>query len=117
MRTTRLGGLVAETFKERYTEISLLSEKQTSLVSYEKECHHPPWWAGRLPTTVWTGQQDLVIIGPALRPGAIAQSPGREAALAWATLSQRFGKDSEAGRDWGQEEKGTTEDEMAGWHH
>ena len=27
------------------------------------------------------------------------------------------GKDSNAGRDWGQEEKGTTEDEMAGWHH
>ena len=24
---------------------------------------------------------------------------------------------SDAGRDWGQEEKGTTEDEMAGWHH
>ena len=28
-----------------------------------------------------------------------------------------LGKDSDAGRDWGQEEKGTTEDEMAGWHH
>ena len=27
------------------------------------------------------------------------------------------GKDSNAGRDWGQEEKGMTEDEMAGWHH
>ena len=26
-------------------------------------------------------------------------------------------KDPNAGRDWGQEEKGTTEDEMAGWHH
>ena len=26
-------------------------------------------------------------------------------------------KNSDAGRDWGQEEKGTTEDEMAGWHH
>ena len=26
-------------------------------------------------------------------------------------------KDSDAWRDWGQEEKGTTEDEMAGWHH
>ena len=25
--------------------------------------------------------------------------------------------DSDAGRDWGQEEKGTTEDELAGWHH
>ena len=28
-----------------------------------------------------------------------------------------LGKDSDAGRDWGQEEKGRTEDEMAGWHH
>ena len=26
-------------------------------------------------------------------------------------------EDSDAGRDWGQEEKGTTEDKMAGWHH
>ena len=26
-------------------------------------------------------------------------------------------KDSDAGRDFGQEEKGMTEDEMAGWHH
>ena len=26
-------------------------------------------------------------------------------------------KDPDAGRDWLQEEKGTTEDEMAGWHH
>ena len=28
-----------------------------------------------------------------------------------------IGKGSDAGRDWGQEEKGTTEDEMTGWHH
>ena len=28
-----------------------------------------------------------------------------------------IGKDSDAGRGWGQEEKRTTEDEMAGWHH
>ena len=28
-----------------------------------------------------------------------------------------IGKDSDAGRDWGQEKKGTTEDEMAGWNH
>ena len=26
-------------------------------------------------------------------------------------------EETDAGRDWGQEEKGTTEDEMAGWHH
>ena len=28
-----------------------------------------------------------------------------------------IGKDPDAGRDWGQEKKGTTEDEMAGWYH
>ena len=28
-----------------------------------------------------------------------------------------IGTDSDAGRDWGQEEKGMTEDEMARWHH
>ena len=34
--------------------------------------------------------------------------------LMWREL---IGKHSDAGRDWGQEEKGMTEDEMAGWHH
>ena len=29
----------------------------------------------------------------------------------------KIGKDSDAGRNWRQEEKGMTEDEMAGWHH
>ena len=31
--------------------------------------------------------------------------------------SQLFRKDADAGKDWGQEAKGTTENEMAGWHH
>ena len=31
--------------------------------------------------------------------------------------SRLIGKDSDAGKNWGQEEKGTTEDEMAEWHH
>ena len=31
--------------------------------------------------------------------------------------SQIIGKDSDAGKDSGQKEKGTTEDEMVGWHH
>ena len=35
--------------------------------------------------------------------------------LEW--VAYLIGKDSDAGRDWGQEEKGMTEDEMAGWHH
>ena len=37
---------------------------------------------------------------------------GKPCAKSWL-----IGKDPDAGRGWGQEEKGTTEDEMAGWHH
>ena len=42
-----------------------------------------------------------------------------EAPILWPPHAKSWlvGKDPDAGRDWGQEEKGTTEDEMAGWHH
>ena len=42
-----------------------------------------------------------------------------ETAILWPPEAKNglTGKDPDAGRDWGQEEKGTTEDEMIGWHH
>ena len=42
-----------------------------------------------------------------------------EAPILWPLdgKSQLIGKDFDAGKDWRQEEKGTTEDEMVGWHH
>ena len=42
-----------------------------------------------------------------------------EAPIFWPpdVKSPLTGKDPDAGKDWGQEEKGTTEDEMVGWHH
>ena len=42
-----------------------------------------------------------------------------ETPILWLPYAKSWliGKDSDAGRDWGQEEKGMTEDEMAGWHH
>ena len=42
-----------------------------------------------------------------------------ETAVLWPPhmKSGLIGKDSDAGRDWGQEEKGMTEDDMARWHH
>ena len=57
------------------------------------------------------GEQFWVFIG---RTDAEAETP-----ILWPphVKSWLTGKDSDAGRDWGQEEKGTTEDEMAGWHH
>ena len=46
-------------------------------------------------------------------------SEGDHSPVLWTphAKSWLFGKDSDAGRDWGQEEKGMTEDEMAGCHH
>ena len=55
--------------------------------------------------------QSWVFIG---RTDAEAETP-----IIWPPHAKNWliGKDPDAGRDWGQEEKGTTEDEMAGWHH
>ena len=57
------------------------------------------------------GNQPWIFIG---RTDAEAETP-----ILWPPLvkSWLIGKDSDAGSDWGQEEKGMTEDEMAGWHH
>ena len=57
------------------------------------------------------GDQSWVFIG---RTDAEAETP-----ILWPThvKSWLIGKDPDAGRHWGHEEKGTTEDEMAGWHH
>ena len=57
------------------------------------------------------GDQSWVFIG---RTDANAETPILRPPEAKSLL---IGKDSDAWRDWGQEEKGTTEDEMAGWHH
>ena len=42
-----------------------------------------------------------------------------EASILWPpdVKSQLIGKDPDAGKDWRQEEKGTTRDEVVGWHH
>ena len=57
------------------------------------------------------GDQSWVFIG---RTDAEAETP-----ILWPphAKSRLTGKNPDAGRDWGWEEKGTTEDEMAGWHH
>ena len=57
------------------------------------------------------GDQPWVLIG---RTDAEAETP-----IFWPPHVKNWliGKDPDAGRDWGQEEKGMTEDEMARWHH
>ena len=57
------------------------------------------------------GNQSLIFIG---RTDTKSEGP-----ILWppAAKSQFIRKDPDAGRDWGQEEKGMKEDAMAGWHH
>ena len=57
------------------------------------------------------GDQSCVFIG---RTDAEAEAP-----ILWPSHAKSWliGKDPDAGRNWGQEEKEMIEDEMAGWHH
>ena len=55
------------------------------------------------------GNQPWIFIGRADAEAPIFWSPD--------VKGQLTGKYPDAGKDWGQEEKGTTEDEMVGWHH
>ena len=57
------------------------------------------------------GNQSWILIG---RTDAEAEAP-----ILWPPDAKNWliGKDPDAGRDWRQKEKGTTEDEMVGWHH
>ena len=55
------------------------------------------------PSWVFIGRTDIEAETPILLP------PDAKSWLIW--------KDPDAGKDWGWEEKGTTEDEMVGWHH
>ena len=52
---------------------------------------------------VFIGRTDIKVETPILWPSDVK--------------SWLIGKDPDGGKDWGQEEKGTTEDEMVGWHH
>ena len=68
-------------------------------------------WGGEIQPIHSKGDQPWVFLG---RNDAKAETP-----VLWPPHAKSWliGKDSDAGRDWGQEEKGTTEDEMFGWHH
>ena len=71
-----------------------------------------PWTARRSNQSILKEiDQSWVFIG---RTDAKAETP-----ILWPpdAKSWLIGKDPDAGKDWRQEEKGMTEDEMAGWHH
>ena len=70
-----------------------------------------PWTARRSNPSILKENQPWIFIG---RSDAEAETP-----IPWSPDEKNWftGQDSDAGKDWRQEEKGTTEDEMVGWHH
>ena len=76
----------------------------------------------RLLRVPWTARRSNQSILKEISPGMFLEGmmdAKSETPVLWPphVKSWLIGTDSDAGRDWGQEEKGTTEDEMAGWHH
>ena len=73
------------------------------------------WCWRRLLRVPWTTRSSNQSILKEISPGCSLE--GLMLTLKFQYFDHLIGKDPDAGRDWGQEEKGTTEDEMAGWHH
>ena len=78
------------------------------------------WCWRRLLRVPWTGRRSNQSILKEISPGISLEGMMLKLKLQYfGHLMRRVDSlgDSDAGRDWRQEEKGTTEDEMAGWHH
>jgi len=74
------------------------------------------WCWRRLLRVPWTARRSNQSILKEISPGCSLEA---ETPILWPpnVKSWLIGKDPDAARDWGQEEKGTTEDKMAWWHH
>ena len=78
------------------------------------------WCWRRLSRVPWTARRSNQSILKEISPGISLEGMMLRLKLQYfGHLMQRVDslEKTDAGRDWGQEEKGTTEDEMAGWHH
>ena len=80
------------------------------------------WCWRRLLRVPWTAKRSNQSILKEISPGISLEGMMLELKLQYFGLLMRRVDSLEKtlgglGRDWGQEEKGTTEDEMAGWHH
>ena len=78
------------------------------------------WFWRRLLRVSWTARRSNQSILKEISPGiSLEGTMLKLKPILWPSHAKSWliGKDPDAGRDWGQEEKGMTEDEMAGWHH
>ena len=80
------------------------------------------WCWRRILRVPWTARRSNQSILKEISPGCSVEGRTNgeaETSILWPPDAKNWllGKDLDAGKDWRQEEKGTTEDEMVGWHH
>ena len=109
------------------TKVHIVKAKIFSVVMYEceswtkKEAEHQRIEAFEL--WCWRrllDSKEVKLVNPkGNQPWIFIGKTDAEAPIFWPPdgKSWLIGKDPDAGKDWGQEEKGTTEDEVVGWHH
>ena len=107
-------------------EISITLDMQMTPPLWQKKAERQRidafevWCWRRLLRVPWTTRRSNQSIVNEISPGISLEGlmlKGNSNTWPPHVKSWLIGKDPDAGRDWGQEEKGTTEDEMAGWHH
>ena len=95
----------------KYMYVFLLRENEEYAILVLEKTLESPLDCKEIQPVHSEGDQPSDLFG---RTDAQAETP-----ILWPPHAKSWliGKDSDAGRDWGQEENGMTEDEMAGWHH
>ena len=76
-----------------------------------------PWCWRRLSRVLWTARISNQSILKEVNPEYSPEGLMLELQCFCHLMQRLIGKELDAGKDWGQEEKGATEDEMVGWHH
>ena len=112
------------------TKVCIVKAMDFSVVMYRCELNHKGGWTPknwcfelwcwrrllRVPRTARRSKQS---VPKGNQPWIFIGRTDAEAPILWSpdVKSWLIGKDLDAGKDWGQEEKRATEDEMVGWHH
>ena len=105
-------------FPSNHNTALLTSGKARSFLTFWIDAFELWCWR-RLLRVPWTARRSNQSILKEISPGISLEGMMLKLIQYFGHLAKSWliGKDSDAWRDWGQEEKGTTEEEMVGWHH
>ena len=109
-----------------HTQWKIMSMKICTIVKHENKMHKillsvafELWSWRRLMRVPWTSKEIKPVNPKGNQPWIFIGRTDAEASIVWPhdVKNRLIRKDPDAGKDWRQKEKGTTEDKMVGWHH